>query len=40
MEKKAIVKSADMEESMQQDAIDCAAQVCCRGMSNWTDEGE
>jgi hypothetical protein len=28
MEKKAIVKSADMEESMQQDAIDCAAQVC------------
>jgi len=27
MEKKAIIKSADMSEDMQQDAIDCAAQV-------------
>lgn len=27
-ERKAVIKNADMSEEMQQDAIDCATQVC------------
>lgn len=28
LERKAIIKNADMTEDMQQDAIDCATMVC------------
>jgi hypothetical protein len=27
-DRKAVIKNADMSEDMQQDAIDCAMQVC------------
>ena len=27
-ERKAVIKNADMAEDMQQDAVDCATQVC------------
>ena len=27
-ERKAVIKNADMSEDMQQEAVDCATQVC------------
>lgn len=27
-DRKAVIKNADMAEDMQQDAVDCATQVC------------
>ena len=34
-ERKAVIKNADMSEDMQQDAVDCASQVCCVGRTGW-----
>ena len=30
-ERKAVIKNADMSEDMQQDAVECATQVCLNG---------